>query len=110
MGGQGGMGGSSFGGGGGIGGSRGFGNSGGIGSSGGIGQSGIGSSMDDGDGEHLIKFLRRIPKDPMTNAEDWGVRSMQDDPNSFSSSGGQVFDVFSKSMDTALDGTPYREW
>ena len=54
-----------------------------------------------------IKFLRRIPLDPMTNSHDWGVRSMQDDPTSTGWGGQNVFDVYTKSDDKAADGTPY---
>jgi general secretion pathway protein G len=57
-----------------------------------------------------VKFLRRIPKDPMTGTFDWGKRSMQDDPKSQSWGGQNVFDVFTKSMERARDGTPYNEW
>jgi general secretion pathway protein G len=57
-----------------------------------------------------IKFLRRIPKDPMTGTTDWGKRSMQDDPKSQSWGGQNVFDVYSKSTERARDGTPYAEW
>jgi general secretion pathway protein G len=56
------------------------------------------------------KFLRRIPLDPMTGKADWGMRSMQDDPDSQSWGGENVFDVFSKSVGTALDGTHYVDW
>jgi general secretion pathway protein G len=57
-----------------------------------------------------IKFLRRIPKDPMTGTFDWGKRSMQDDPKAQSWGGQNVFDVYSKSTERARDGTPYSEW
>jgi general secretion pathway protein G len=57
-----------------------------------------------------LKFLRRIPTDPMTNSTDWGQRSYQDDPEASSWGGQNVFDVFTKSQGTALDGTKYREW
>ncbi len=57
-----------------------------------------------------LKYLRRVPKDPMTNSTDWGKRSMQDDPKSTSYGGQNVFDVFSKSTNTGSDGTPYTEW
>jgi general secretion pathway protein G len=57
-----------------------------------------------------IKFLRRIPLDPMTNSRDWGMHSMQDDPKSTGWGGQNVFDVYSKSQDKAADGTPYAEW
>jgi general secretion pathway protein G len=57
-----------------------------------------------------LKFLRRIPIDPMTGHADWGTRSMQDDPDSRSWGGQNVFDVFSKVQGTALDGTQYADW
>lgn len=56
------------------------------------------------------KFLRRIPVDPMTGDTDWGLRAMQDDPDSRSWGGGNVFDVYTKSYGTALDGTKYADW
>ncbi len=57
-----------------------------------------------------IRFLRHIPVDPMTHSTEWGMRSMQDDPTSDSWGGQGVFDVFTKSTGTALDGTKYAEW
>lgn len=57
-----------------------------------------------------VKFLRRIPVDPMTGKAEWGLRSMQDDPKSDSYGGQSVFDVYSKSQGTALDGTKYSDW
>jgi general secretion pathway protein G len=57
-----------------------------------------------------LKFLRRIPVDPMTGKAEWGMRSMQDDPDSNSYGGQSVFDVYSKSLSTALDGTKYSTW
>ena len=57
-----------------------------------------------------IKFLRRIPLDPMTNSRDWGLHSMQDDPKSNGWGGQNVFDVYTKSYDKAADGTPYADW
>jgi general secretion pathway protein G len=58
-----------------------------------------------------VRFLRRIPVDPMTGKDEWGMRSMQDDPKNSDSWGGQnVFDVYSKSEGTALDGTKYNTW
>jgi general secretion pathway protein G len=57
-----------------------------------------------------IKFLRRVPLDPLTNTRDWGLRSMQDDPKSQSWGRQNIFDVYSKSIDRARDGTPYAEW
>jgi general secretion pathway protein G len=56
-----------------------------------------------------LKFLRRIPVDPMTRDE-WGLRSYQDDPDSKSWGGQNVFDVYTTSDGTALDGTKYRDW
>ena len=57
-----------------------------------------------------VRFLRRIPVDPMTNTTEWGIRSNQDDPDSDSWGGQNVFDVHSKSQGTALDGTKYATW
>ena len=57
-----------------------------------------------------LKFLRKIPVDPMTGKAEWGERSMQDDPDSDSWGGQNVFDVYSKSDGTALDGTKYKTW
>jgi general secretion pathway protein G len=57
-----------------------------------------------------IKFLRRIPIDPMTGKAEWGLRSMQDDPKSQSWGGQNVFDVYSKTTLRARDGTPYADW
>ena len=56
-----------------------------------------------------LKFLRRVPIDPMTN-EEWGMRSYQDDPDATSWGGQNVFDVYTTSGATALDGTKYRDW
>jgi general secretion pathway protein G len=61
-------------------------------------------------GGKKLKFLRRIPTDPMTGDTDWGLRSMQDDPDSDSWDGNNVFDVHTKSTGTALDGTKYKDW
>ena len=58
----------------------------------------------------VVKFLRRIPMDPMTGAYDWGKRSTQDDPLSTSWGGQNVFDVYTKSTDKAADGTAYADW
>ena len=57
-----------------------------------------------------VKFLRRIPTDPMTGKAEWGLHSMQDDPDADSYGGQSVFDVYSKSQGTALDGTKYSTW
>ena len=56
------------------------------------------------------KFMRRIPLDPMTGELEWGLRSYQDEPDSTSWGGQNVFDVYTKSDGTALNGTRYREW
>jgi general secretion pathway protein G len=64
----------------------------------------------DAQGGKKLRFLRRIPEDPMTKNTEWGLRSMQDDPKSDSWGGQNVFDVYTKSQDTALDGTKYSEW
>jgi general secretion pathway protein G len=57
-----------------------------------------------------LKFLRRIPIDPMTGKAEWGMHSMQDDPTSDSWGGESVFDVYSQSQGTALDGSKYKDW
>jgi len=57
-----------------------------------------------------IRLLRRMPRDPMTGSTDWGKRALQDDPKSTSWGGQNVFDVYTKSMEKAPDGTPYSEW
>lgn len=57
-----------------------------------------------------VRFLRRIPIDPMTSDGEWGMRAMQDEPDSTSWGGQNVFDVYSKSTGEALDGTKYSEW
>src|SRR5215471_6847599 len=61
-------------------------------------------------GGKKLRFLRRIPIDPMTGNKDWGMRSMQDDPTSESWGGQNVFDVYTKSSGTALNGTKYKDW
>src|SRR5581483_4104435 len=61
-------------------------------------------------GGKKVRFLRRIPKDPMTNNDEWGMRSTQYDPTSDSWAGQNVFDVFTKSQGTGLDGTKYSDW
>jgi general secretion pathway protein G len=61
-------------------------------------------------GGKKIRFLRSIPTDPMTKSNEWGLRSMQDDPDSDSWGGQSVFDVYSKSQGQALDGTKYKDW
>jgi general secretion pathway protein G len=57
-----------------------------------------------------VRFLRQIPVDPITGTTEWGMRSMQDDPDSDSWGGQSVFDVYTKSQGTGLDGTKYKDW
>ncbi len=57
-----------------------------------------------------IRFLRRIPVDPMTGKAEWGLRSTSDDANSTSWGGGHVYDVYTLSQGTGMNGIPYREW
>jgi general secretion pathway protein G len=57
-----------------------------------------------------LKFLRRVPIDPITNSTEWGLRAYGDKPDSTSWGGGNVYDVYCKSGGTALDGTKYRDW
>ena len=57
-----------------------------------------------------MRFLRAIPVDPMTGTTDWGLRSNQDPPDADSFGGQDVYDVYSKSTGTALDGTKYNTW
>jgi len=57
-----------------------------------------------------IRFMRSVPIDPMTKQADWGLRSVEDDPDSTSWGGKDVFDVYSRSTDTAMDGTKYSDW
>jgi general secretion pathway protein G len=61
-------------------------------------------------GGKKLKFLRRIPVDPMTGKDEWGMRSMQDDPTSDSWGEQNVFDIYSKSQGKGLDGTNYKDW
>jgi general secretion pathway protein G len=57
-----------------------------------------------------VRFLRKIPVDPMTGRAEWGLRAVQDDPESRSWGGKNVFDVYSLSQGTAMDGTKYADW
>jgi general secretion pathway protein G len=57
-----------------------------------------------------LKFLRKIPIDPITHSTDWGLRSYQDKPDATTWGGQNVYDVYTKSTGTALDGTKYRDW
>ncbi len=61
-------------------------------------------------GGKKLRFLRRVPIDPMTGKDEWGLHSMQDDPQSDSWDGNNVFDVYTKSQGEALDGTKYKDW
>ena len=60
--------------------------------------------------ERKQRFLRRIPIDPMTGEAEWGLRSYQDEPESTNFGGQNVYDVFSLSEGTGLDGTEYKDW
>jgi general secretion pathway protein G len=60
--------------------------------------------------DRRLKFLRRVLVDPMTNSEEWGMRSYQDDPESNSWGGENVFDVYTRSNALAMDGSTYSEW
>jgi general secretion pathway protein G len=60
--------------------------------------------------DRKLKFLRRIPMDPMTRTAEWGLRCYQDDPDSTSWCGDNVWDVYSKSTAKGLDGTTYNAW
>ena len=60
--------------------------------------------------DRKLRFLRRIPVDPMTNSTEWGLRSYQDDPEANSWGGENVFDVYTRSNATALDGSSYGDW
>ena len=60
--------------------------------------------------DRKVRFLRRIPVDPMTGEDEWGLRSFQDEPDSTSWGGEDVYDVFSLSEGVGLNGVPYAEW
>ena len=64
----------------------------------------------EGQGGKKIRFLRSVPIDPMTKSKEWGIRSMQDDPDSDSFGGQNVFDIYTKSQGEGLDGTKYKDW
>jgi general secretion pathway protein G len=76
----------------------------------GVALTGMGVGTIGGATGKTIHFLRRIPIDPMTGQADWGLRSVEDDPDSTSWGGKDIFDVYSKSMGTAMDGTKYSDW
>ncbi len=63
-----------------------------------------------GTGDRKLKFLRRVPIDPITRDDEWGMRSYEDKPDAKSWGGQNVYDVYSKSEGTALDGTKYSDW
>ena len=60
--------------------------------------------------EVKVKYLRRLPRDPITGTDDWGTRSSRDKPGSFTTDGLNIFDIHTKSKAIALDGTPYAKW
>lgn len=60
--------------------------------------------------DHKLRFLRRVPQDPLTRSAEWGMRCYQDEPDETSWCGQNVWDVYSRSDGTALDGTKYKEW
>jgi general secretion pathway protein G len=60
--------------------------------------------------DHKLKFLRRVPRDPMTGKAEWGLRCYQDEPDSEFWCGSNVYDVYSQSTAKGLDGTRYRDW
>ena len=64
----------------------------------------------DGEDGQRLRFLRRIPLDPMTGDTDWGLRAYDDDPDARTWGGGNVYDVYTRARGTALDGTRYRDW
>jgi len=67
-------------------------------------------SAGDANSSHKLKFLRRVPTDPMTGSAEWGLRAYEDKPDSKSWGGQDVYDVYSKSEGTGLDGTKYADW
>jgi general secretion pathway protein G len=60
--------------------------------------------------DHKLKFLRRVPVDPLTRSAEWGLRCYQDDPDSTHWCGDNVYDVYTKAEGKALDGTSYKDW
>jgi general secretion pathway protein G len=89
----------------------------GVGQAGAIGQAGgtgLGQPSSAASGlsdlPNKVRFLRKIPVDPMTGKAEWGLRSVQDEPDSHSWGGHNVFDVYSQSQGTGIDGTKYEDW
>lgn len=70
----------------------------------------LGVPVGDPNQKKIRKYLRRIPKDPFTGSAEWGTRCYEDDQDSFISCNKDIYDIFSKSEETALDGTKYRTW
>jgi general secretion pathway protein G len=70
----------------------------------------VGGNNPGGQATGTVRFLRRIPKDPMTGRTDWGQRAVRDAPDSSSWGGKNAFDVYSQSQGTALNGTKYSDW
>jgi len=70
----------------------------------------VGGNTSGGPATGTVRFLRRIPKDPMTGRTNWGQRAVRDAPDTSSWGGKNVFDVYSQSQGTALDGTKYSDW
>jgi general secretion pathway protein G len=60
--------------------------------------------------DKTLRYLRQVPRDPMTNSTEWGLRGTEDDPDSSSWNGENIYNVYSKSNETALNGTKYSEW
>jgi len=74
------------------------------------GQPGSRTDVKPSEGKKIVRFLRKIPRDPMTDSGEWGLRSYQDDRDSEVWGGENVYDVYTKSRATALDGTKYGDW
>jgi general secretion pathway protein G len=74
------------------------------------GTAAIGGQGGQGGQGKRIRFLRRIPIDPMTKEANWGLRSVEDDPDATTWGGKDVFDIYSQSTATAMDGTKYSDW
>ena len=70
----------------------------------------MGSNVPGGQATGIVRFLRKIPKDPMTGRAEWGQRAVRDAPDTSSWGGKNVFDVYSLSQGTARDGTKYSDW